>query len=348
MAHQVQRKEDMFASIKQTWHKVNLWSDVRLTPQQAGDLVLSWPAIERLLGCAGVNMEAFEIPDKKAVFHGETGQYIATVGKDAWVTQPSELVAICEEIIGDKALVESGGCLYGGNKLWMLVKLGEDFRVGNDSSAIKSYGLLSTTLDGTGKTTFRFTNVRVECDNTLQWALKDSKAEFSVRHTKNGKEIAMQKATIMRGALEYGENFKALANILADRRFSQPQMVDVAKKLYPATRGEKSVPTVTKNNRTKIVDLFTGGKGHDSIRNTAWAAVNAVAEYTDHHMSIRAGSKSPESSRQDSVWFGSGAKLKQRALGLVIAETGILDAVSEETKKRQENLADLGSIAAIS
>jgi hypothetical protein len=53
--------------------------------------------------------------------------------------------------------------------------------------------------------------------------------------------------------------------------------------------------------------LFTSAPGQqiETARETLWGAVNAVTYYADH---VRAGAN-----RLDSSWFGSGAKLKDRA-----------------------------------
>jgi hypothetical protein len=66
-----------------------------------------------------------------------------------------------------------------------------------------------------------------------------------------------------------------------------------------------------------IQALFNGqGKGSnlDGVHGTAWGWLNAVTEYTDHH--IRATS---DENRIHSAWFGAGEALKARAVDLLTA-----------------------------
>ena len=85
------------------------------------------------------------------------------------------------------------------------------------------------------------------------------------------------------------------------------------------TTDADAVPTVTQNKREEIVSLFSSGKGITSnVRGTAWAAVNAVAEYTDHHRTTRASSGSADEARGRSALLGSGAAMKSKSLARVL------------------------------
>jgi hypothetical protein len=67
--------------------------------------------------------------------------------------------------------------------------------------------------------------------------------------------------------------------------------------------------------------LFDEGIGHDmpEIKRTAWTAYNAVTELVDHRRSGRGVDEGDRaSSRLQSVWWGAGAKLKERAWELAL------------------------------
>ena len=70
-----------------------------------------------------------------------------------------------------------------------------------------------------------------------------------------------------------------------------------------------------------MLRLFEQGIGHDmpEIRHTTWTALNAVTEYVDHYRSTRGKSATDRASnRLESAWFGSGARLKERAWDLAL------------------------------
>ncbi len=73
--------------------------------------------------------------------------------------------------------------------------------------------------------------------------------------------------------------------------------------------------------REELQRLFEEGAGLDmpEIKHSAWAAYNAVTEWVDHRRSRR-GDDDPEraSRRLQSIWWGGGAKLKDRAWNLAL------------------------------
>jgi len=91
------------------------------------------------------------------------------------------------------------------------------------------------------------------------------------------------------------------------------------KALYPEPADGKNKRS--ENVRAELFRLFEGGIGQDipGIRRSAWAALHAVTEYVDHFRPTKGGSDIERTSRRlQSQWFGSGAKLKQRAWELAL------------------------------
>jgi hypothetical protein len=77
--------------------------------------------------------------------------------------------------------------------------------------------------------------------------------------------------------------------------------------------------------REELQRLFEEGTGLDmpQIKHSAWAAYNAVTEWVDHRHP-RQGDGSPErtSRRLQSIWWGGGAKVKDRAWNLALELAG--------------------------
>ena len=73
-------------------------------------------------------------------------------------------------------------------------------------------------------------------------------------------------------------------------------------------------------HQKQMLALYDGGAGHDipGVRGTAWAAYNAVTEYTDHVYPVLA-SGAVSQIRQQSVLFGAYAGVKSRALEAALA-----------------------------
>jgi len=68
--------------------------------------------------------------------------------------------------------------------------------------------------------------------------------------------------------------------------------------------------TRTENIRNQILNIYETGQGANLSRGTLWGAYNAVTEYVDHVGGSDVGKK------LNSIWFGSGSRLKIEAFEL--------------------------------
>jgi phage/plasmid-like protein (TIGR03299 family) len=273
-----------------------------------------------------------EVPRFRTTVRSSDGSALGVVSKGYGVIQNAELAAVADAIAGEgNAWCHTAGSLDEGRRVWFLLQLPGQFRVGNDASPVEKYLLLNTRHDGTAAAKVLFTPVRVVCNNTLTAAMdiaekskKNAESVIQIRHTANVAEHLEAAKTAMRAAIDYFARFEALAQELARAAFSHEQMEGLAEHLFPG-REDGTAAKITSIYRDKILALFDGGKGHEEIRGTAWAAVNAVGEFVDHHRNHRAtpGSTAVEN-RAKAIWFGSGFDIKERALHFVKKETGLL------------------------
>ena len=86
-----------------------------------------------------------------------------------------------------------------------------------------------------------------------------------------------------------------------------------------AAEEDVEVSATVQKKRDTMVSLFTTGKGITSgIRGTAWAAANAVTEYVDHHIPVKAKKAVKNDKRTYNAIFGNGAKIKQQGLETIL------------------------------
>jgi phage/plasmid-like protein (TIGR03299 family) len=88
---------------------------------------------------------------------------------------------------GRKVLLETGGCLDGGKKIWMLIKLDEPMKFTNtlDRSYTFPYFAFTGRNDGTAAWAARLTAVRIICQNTFDASEAEGRrtgAAFSFSH----------------------------------------------------------------------------------------------------------------------------------------------------------------------
>jgi phage/plasmid-like protein (TIGR03299 family) len=233
------------------------------------------------------------------------------------IHQPADILAFIADV--SKAMgwpVETVGSLFGGRKIWALLKLPEAFELpGGDK--VEGYLLACTSFDGSTGSEFRFVTVRVVCNNTLEMAIRATNKKAVVYHNVEI-DIEQVKADLGIGASIWS-SFIEKAKALAATKVTSAQATSILRKVYgePKLSPVDVTPAVLIENPNVVRTLgyFEGagiGAGLASAKGTGWGLVNAVTQEVDHFGSNR-------SSRLNSAWFGPGAARKAQVVDAVLA-----------------------------
>jgi len=122
--------------------------------------------------------------------------------------------------------------------------------------------------------------------------------------------------------MESYARFGDLANRLAGTRFSEEQLRRVLDVVLPMPEDEGNHPRIS-HAREKVVELYHAGVGIEGdMQGSAWAALQAVAKYADHHRQTRAvQGKRMDAMRLESIWMGKAANMKRQALNAILGES---------------------------
>jgi phage/plasmid-like protein (TIGR03299 family) len=323
VAHMI---ESNFYAGERPWHGLGVPVVTEQTSENAIVLAgLDWtvstqPVVSKVGG------SDVAIPDYRAVVRDTDKSVLGVVGTRYRPIQNKDAFSFFDEVVGGKqAIYHTAGSLDGGRRIWLLAKLpGEIIIPGKKDENIEKFLLLTNSHDGTSAARMFFTPTRVVCQNTLTMALRGFNANegISIRHTANATSRIEEAKRALGLAVEYYDGFEKKVHNLIDAKFSQKQMEKLTEVLFPAANDD--VPTRTQNTRATVLDLFDFGMGHKDIRGTAWAAYNAVAEFTDHHRSTRTdGSTTEQESRMSAIWFGTGRTLKAKAFSHIADTVGL-------------------------
>lgn len=310
-----QGEAEMFSGSGLTpWHKLGTVCNGLLTAREAIEVArMGWTVEKRPIFVNGL-----EVPDYRAISRADNNLVLSIMGKDYETIQNSECFDFFDNVVGDgQAIYDTAGSLFGGRKVWIMAKLkGLLFIDTRPDDVSHKFVLLVSSHDGSSSLQMMIVSVRVVCNNTLTMALNGQTNVIKIRHTKNyeGKKNAAVAA--LRLSRAYFDNLQEVMNVLASQEMNQAGMVSFTEKLIPTTKDEASTQTV--NARNDIVTLFSRGMGNIGV--SRWDALNAVTEYVDHNR----GTRTKENGNADenkfaSNFFGSGARLKERALGLLVA-----------------------------
>jgi phage/plasmid-like protein (TIGR03299 family) len=203
----------------------------------------------------------------------------------------------------------------------MLAKLPGHIQVKNSADIVDKFLLLSNAHDGSAALRVYFTPIRVVCQNTLSLAERRSHGQgVSILH-KGDLEAKIKEAQQVLGfATRFYDDAAEQINRLACHYPTQAQVSAYFREIYPdPEEGKDNARAV--NVRQELHRLFEEGIGHDepAIKSSAWTAFNAVTEFVDHVRPGRGTNDADRASRRlDSIWFGSGARVKQKAWDLAV------------------------------
>jgi len=238
--------------------------------------------------------------------------------------QNSECFSFLDAVVAEGSVrYHTAGALGKGERIWLLAKLPGHIRVKNSDDITEKYLLLSNSHNGTSALRVLFTPIRVVCANTLAVAERGGRGEgIAIRHQGDMAAKVREAQRVLGLATIFYDDVRTKIDVLADYHPKPEQLATYFKALYPDFPESKNKRA--ENIRTELFRLFDEGRGQDipEIRHSAWAAYHAVTEWVDHHRPTRARNPQERDSRRlQSQWFGSGARLKERAWQLALEMT---------------------------
>jgi len=235
------------------------------------------------------------------------------VGKDFGMIQPMDAFSPAKEWLSldPTVSVVSGGALDGGRTAWLHLELpvkGEPV----PGDIVRYLAQFHCGFDGSAANTLRVMALREACINHS--IVAHVRNAFKIKHTKNAQSRFDAMRHDMQVAIEAAVRHVELLNGLAKVYVSDSELLAFANDLFPAEGQETA--------RTRILDLAHTGKGQDlnGLSGTAWAAYNAVTEYSEYWRGTEGrGRKSTQESRWQNVTLGgTGDELNQQAFQYLV------------------------------
>ena len=248
------------------------------------------------------------VPNRWALYRSDDGNPLSVMSSNYNITQPRQVMEFFRELIEIGGFrMETAGQLRGGATYWALAKADDSFDVGGGDRVLP-YVLLASSCDGSLSNLAQFTTVRVVCNNTLTMATGNAEGQVRIPHsTQFNPERIKTQLGLIGGSWDA---FKKDAVELSKRHVSKEEatrfFLDV---LYP---NEDTIDLEAHRPMLKLVtEIYLNGVGQSTktATGTAWGLVNAFTRVVDHERKAASND-----SRLQSAWFGSGARLKDRAL----------------------------------
>jgi phage/plasmid-like protein (TIGR03299 family) len=328
MAHNIDMTNGR-ANIAFVGSRADIWH--RLGKQkQANESIDSWavdaglshevikvPAIASLSGSQFDHIEPAkrfrEVENRNFLVRSDNGHPLGYVSDRYQIVQPREILEWFDRYIAvdDRFKLDVAGSLKNGEIIWATATFNGDMKVGGDNH--KARLLMTTTFDGTGSTINKGTMIRAVCNNTIDMALADKSATIRTRHnTKfDAAKVGRELAAIAKGF----EQYKAIGDAMADVEMSKEQVSSFFKRILdvPFDAKRDDISARKSNQFGALNNAYRTSVREGAADGSVWAALQALTRYVDHDRT--SGS---DESRCLSSQFGSGAQLKEQAMGLLL------------------------------
>lgn len=322
MSHQF--TSGVFLNATPAWHGLGTVLDGTLPPREAfcqadADFTVAGRPV---LTSSGTPIDGYQ-----AITRLDTGDVLSVMRDSYTPVQNEALIRIAEALHAD--LIMDAVCvLDSGRKVTFTAQIRNTEADITRGDTVVQNLVGVTSHDGSVAFQVMFTPVRVVCANTLAQALGHHSARRTIRHTKGATALAARLPELVdikrREFLGSLDELRALAATPCTTAQFHDYLRTVFADQLTGTTNEKRGDSST--SRPKVVtDLpyyeslrhkFDGaaiGSDLPGVRGTYWGALNAITEYVSHEAGR---SKDPtEAARQrlESMWFGSNARLLDRA-----------------------------------
>lgn len=266
---------------------------------------LDWTVeLKPIFNAAGV-----PIPRKREIVRLDTGAHLGIVGADYAPLQNHECAAFLQTLTD--CVVEKAGVFGDGCKVWWVLRLPGEIRIGNDT--LQKYSVMINAHDGTLGFRWFITPIRPWCSNMISMLIK-SKMDYSIsaRHTRNINARVTEASRVFAKVEEAYATLQAAYLELSNRIFPDDQVLNYVEAcLRPRD--------ATNKRYREACERIAINYQSDPCRGSAWGVLNAVTEYLDHQRPMRGSGQAER--RFSNAFLGTTAALKQRAYDMITGDS---------------------------
>lgn len=250
-------------------------------------------------------------------FRTDTGGILGDkLGSYYNVLQNADAVEMIKPLCERGFKINVAGAICGGATIFLCLELGE-YAVADDK--VKTYFVFTNSHDGSRMLYGFFTDVRVVCWNTLNFALSTAQNVVKIRHTGDVKKRTEKALEIMTKGSSHMEEAEKAFGVLVERPFSEKRFFDYVanvlltnKERTELSAGKAGAISTRKANLlSAFFDYAQHGPGQQKYIGTAWGAYNAVTGFLGNVKNYK-----DDDTRTKSLWFGESRNTSVKAFKL--------------------------------
>lgn len=246
---------------------------------------------------------------------------VGDVGEAYNVIQNEDHISFLDTLVDESgANFATAGASPDGKRVFVTMRLPGHISVGG-VDRIDNYIAAVNSHDGSSSFRLMVTPIRLVCENMMNIALSKAEKSMTIRHTSGA---AQRKVTQARQALDivfdYLDDFQTTANRLINTELTQIEFEKMIAKEFGAGENASAAARTRAESRVdELMTLYFDSYTHEAVRDTAWAALNTLTEWSDHFAPVRGGEE--DLRRADRALFAPG--FKDRATAMVLDWAGV-------------------------
>lgn len=221
-----------------------------------------------------------EINNRVANVRNRDGQYdlLGVVGKEYQIVQNAEAFKVLDDIVDQSgAHFNAAGSYKKGKGQFISMKIPQHIEFSNGDTT-DLYLFCTNSHDGKSAMRISVTPIRVACTNQIGAITTSALSTFSIRHTMNALNRVQEARETLKLTFTYIDAFQMEVEELINSEFSGKQYENLVKNAFDYDPRDAS-PRETERF-SSLMNLWTAPT-QQNIKNTKWAAYNAVVEYLD-------------------------------------------------------------------
>lgn len=259
-----------------------------------------------LLGTVDGVPQLVEVADKRVVVrdnpHASRVDSIGVVGTRYTIAQNEDAFDFLDHVVDsiDGSIYEYAGAYAGGRKVFIGMLLPDTIKVGGFDD-IQMRVLCVNTHDGTSPFTVSLHVNRLACTNAIRMTQRNAKAaqqQWTMRHTASLTGKVAQARETLQLTFAAVDEFQREAQQLIEHEITKRQFERLIENVFPIDRDATDrAQRSTQQTRSEVRAIYTDSPTQESIRGTAWGAVNAFVEWADWSRDVRSATQDAGTAR---------------------------------------------------
>lgn len=362
MSHNIEIKNGKASFVEngrkhRAWHKLGTVYDRPLTVKEAlhschadykvalQPLAVMTPDIQREMDYGSVmalQLNNAIVPKYMATMRLDTHKMLGIVTENYGVVQNEDAFKFIDMLVTGKMgdaehtpVIETAGVLGEGERVFITAKFPEQIILDNKGNdRVEMYIVFTTSHDGTGAVNCLVTPIRVVCNNTLNFAMRNHSGKLSLRHSRNVMDRldlresenaefvyrTLNMYDVYKNSLE--AEFKHLQNIMLAEQDLMRILAEVAYddddlKIYKESNEvyNAEISRSAINRINKMRDVLESGVGQDvEDKGSAMWLINGITSYFQNYANYKS-----EETKFDNIQRGPASKKLQKAYKLILS-----------------------------